>query len=73
MTAATNRFLDPNDGPGEDDSTLRPQSLNEFLGQEKLKEKLSIFIQAARQRSESLDHTLLYGPPGLERQPSPGL
>ena len=73
MTAAANRFLDPNDEAGEDDSTLRPQSLNEFLGQEKLKEKLSIFIQAARQRSESLDHTLLYGPPGLGKTTLAGI
>jgi Holliday junction DNA helicase RuvB len=59
------RYLDPNDEPGEDESSLRPLTLSEFVGQEKLKEKLSIFIQAARQRGESLDHCLFYGPPGL--------
>ncbi|MFH1760649.1 MAG: Holliday junction branch migration DNA helicase RuvB, partial [bacterium] len=46
------------------DRSLRPQSLGEFVGQKKLKENLAIFIQAARERQESLDHVLLYGPPG---------
>ncbi|WMJ81263.1 Holliday junction branch migration DNA helicase RuvB [Clostridium sp. MB40-C1] len=45
--------------------SLRPQSLNEYIGQRKVKEKLSIFIEAAKNRGESLDHVLLYGPPGL--------
>ena len=45
--------------------TLRPLLLKEFVGQKALKENLSIFIQAAKNRSESLDHVLLYGPPGL--------
>lgn len=44
---------------------LRPRLLSEFIGQEKVKESLSIFIQAAKKRSEPLDHILLYGPPGL--------
>jgi len=65
MTEEKKRFLDPSGGAGEDDTSLRPLSLGEFVGQEKLKEKLSIFIQAARQRGESLDHCLFYGPPGL--------
>lgn len=47
------------------DSALRPKSLGEYIGQEKIRSNLSIYIQAARKRSESLDHTLLYGPPGL--------
>lgn len=45
--------------------TLRPRNLNEYIGQSKIKEKLSIFIEAAKSRKESLDHVLLYGPPGL--------
>jgi holliday junction DNA helicase RuvB len=45
--------------------SLRPRRLAEFIGQEKLKENLAIFLEAARQRSEPLDHLLLYGPPGL--------
>jgi holliday junction DNA helicase RuvB len=44
---------------------LRPKMLDEYVGQEKVREQLSIFIQAARQRSEALDHVLLFGPPGL--------
>jgi Holliday junction DNA helicase RuvB len=47
------------------EGSLRPKSLNEYIGQKKVKERLSIFIQAARSRKESLDHVLLYGPPGL--------
>lgn len=45
--------------------SLRPQKLVEFVGQAKVKENLSVFIEAARQREEALDHVLLYGPPGL--------
>jgi len=47
------------------DATLRPQTWPEFIGQDKVKERLAIFIAAAKQRGDSLDHTLLYGPPGL--------
>ncbi len=47
------------------DRTLRPSSLDDFIGQKKIIENLKIFIQAARERNEALDHILLYGPPGL--------
>ncbi len=47
------------------EGSLRPKTLDEYIGQEKTKEKLSIFIQAAKNRGEALDHVLLYGPPGL--------
>ena len=47
------------------ESALRPNSLNEFVGQSRLKENLKVFIQAARQRKEPLDHCLFYSPPGL--------
>ena len=47
------------------DQTLRPQLLQEFVGQEQIKENLNIFISAAKKRSEPLEHVLLYGPPGL--------
>jgi holliday junction DNA helicase RuvB len=47
------------------DAALRPRSLNEMIGQDRLRENLSILIQAARARGEALDHVLLYGPPGL--------
>ncbi len=45
--------------------SLRPLSLDEYIGQEKVKKKLRVFIEAAKQRNEALDHTLFYGPPGL--------
>jgi len=47
------------------EGSLRPRSLEEYVGQEKVRANLSVFIEAARGRNESLDHTLLYGPPGL--------
>ena len=53
---------------GEDDRdeySLRPKRLREFIGQPKIKENLSIFLQAAQGRGEALDHVLLHGPPGL--------
>lgn len=45
--------------------SLRPKNLNEYIGQEKVKENMRIFIEAAKMRKETLDHVLLYGPPGL--------
>ena len=48
-----------------EDGTLRPQSLGEYVGQGKLKEKFAVYLEAARNRSQPLDHVLLYGPPGL--------
>ena len=47
------------------DNTLRPKTFDEYIGQSKIKENLSIFIGAAKKRGEPLDHVLLYGPPGL--------
>ncbi|MHC5252501.1 Holliday junction branch migration DNA helicase RuvB [Listeria kieliensis] len=47
------------------ETSLRPQLLAEYIGQDKVKQNLEIFIEAARQREEALDHVLLYGPPGL--------
>ncbi len=49
----------------ENDISLRPISLNEYIGQEELKNNLKVFIGAAKHRNETLDHVLLYGPPGL--------
>jgi Holliday junction DNA helicase RuvB len=49
----------------EYDLTLRPSRFDEFVGQEKIKENLKIFIEAAKRRKEALDHVLFYGPPGL--------
>ena len=49
----------------EEEQTLRPQKLSDYVGQSELKEMLDIYITTAKQRQESLDHVLLYGPPGL--------
>ena len=49
----------------EIENSLRPKNLDDYLGQEKVKEQLKIFIEAAKNRNEQLDHVLLYGPPGL--------
>ena len=61
------RQISPQPEPGDRklDSLLRPQYLSEFTGQERLKENLSILIEAARGRNEPLDHVLFHGPPGL--------
>jgi Holliday junction DNA helicase RuvB len=56
---------DPIENEIEFDRTLRPKRFDEFVGQNRLKENLSIFIQAAKERGESLDHILFFGPPGL--------
>ena len=55
------------------ESSLRPKSLRDYIGQEKAKENLSIFIEAARKREESLDHVLLHGPPGLGKTTLAGI
>ena len=57
--------LDPEKFLEDDEPTLRPRNLDEFVGQEKLKANLRIFVQAAKQREEALDHILFAGPPGL--------
>jgi Holliday junction DNA helicase RuvB len=61
----SNRLINP-EMRGEDvDTTLRPQSLNEFVGQKAARENLKVFIDAAKSRGEALDHVLFVGPPGL--------
>lgn len=65
-----NEFLDPNaerlsSSEKEVEKVLRPQSFEDFTGQHKILENLSIFVKAAKLRSEALDHVLLHGPPGL--------
>jgi Holliday junction DNA helicase RuvB len=62
-----NHVLDPEEQPDDApiELSLRPRRLNEFIGQDQLKQNLAIFLTAAAERSEPLDHVLLYGPPGL--------
>ena len=61
------RFLSQQEIPEEDfqEYSLRPERLDEYIGQTAVKERMKIFIEAAQMRSEALDHVLLYGPPGL--------
>lgn len=56
-----------------DETSLRPRKLDEYIGQKKVKENLLIFIEAAKQRNEALDHVLLYGPPGLGKTTLAGI
>jgi Holliday junction DNA helicase RuvB len=66
MTDAPNRLMNPQPQPEDRlDPALRPKTLSDLIGQERVKENLRILIAAARQRSEALDHVLFYGPPGL--------
>ena len=70
-----NRMVDPEYNPAdaEVDNPLRPKTLNDYIGQEKVKENLAIYIEAARRRGEALDHVLLYGPPGLGKTTLAGI
>lgn len=61
------RLVEPSfsDSDSEAELTLRPKNLDEYIGQDKVKENMSVYIEAAKKRGECLDHVLLYGPPGL--------
>ncbi|MDR0918270.1 MAG: Holliday junction branch migration DNA helicase RuvB [Oscillospiraceae bacterium] len=59
------RIVDKNELETDADFSLRPKTLKEYIGQNKVKENLAIYIEAAKRRGEALDHVLLYGPPGL--------
>lgn len=70
-----NRIVSPeyNFSDSETELSLRPKTLDDYIGQEKAKDNLSIYIKAAKQRHESLDHVLLYGPPGLGKTTLSGI
>ena len=70
-----NRIVSPEFAAFEDDTeiTLRPKTLAEYIGQDKVKDNLSIYIEAAKKRKECLDHVLLYGPPGLGKTTLAGI
>ncbi len=70
-----NRIVSPTEimGENDNDNPLRPKTLQDYIGQEKVKQNLAVFIEAAKQRHESLDHVLLYGPPGLGKTTLSGI
>lgn len=70
-----NRMSAPEYTPADEDieNSLRPKQLTDYIGQEKVKENLSIYIKAAKHRGEALDHVLLYGPPGLGKTTLAGI
>ena len=63
----SNRIVEPeyNEADTDIEYSLRPKALSEYIGQEKVKENMKVYIEAAKKRGECLDHVLLYGPPGL--------
>ena len=70
-----NRIMAPDYVPEdtEVEVSLRPRVLDDYIGQEKVKENMGVFIQAAKGRGEPLDHVLLYGPPGLGKTTLSGI
>lgn len=70
-----NRIISPdfNESDSDLEISLRPKTLNEYIGQEKAKENLKVYIEAAKARGEQLDHVLLYGPPGLGKTTLAGI
>ncbi len=73
MPMQDERFVSTGFREGDEEISLRPKSLREYVGQESVKENLNISIQAALERHESLDHLLLYGPPGLGKTTLAGI
>ena len=70
-----NRIVTPDYSPDDVDIelSLRPRAIDDYIGQEKVKENLKIYIEAAKNRNEALDHVLLYGPPGLGKTTLAGI
>ncbi len=69
------RMVEPVSIPAEEESelTLRPRCLHDYIGQDKVKENMAVYIEAAKRRGEPLDHVLLYGPPGLGKTTLSGI
>ena len=68
MQMETEKLVRPdveNENEEKKKNVLRPKTLNEYIGQSKVKENMKVYIEAAKKRGEPLDHVLLYGPPGL--------
>jgi Holliday junction DNA helicase RuvB len=67
MVDPGDRIVNPVDSPSDKamDISLRPKTMDEYIGQQVMREKLTIFLEAARRRQEALDHVLIFGPPGL--------
>ncbi|MGD8383830.1 MAG: Holliday junction branch migration DNA helicase RuvB [Lysobacterales bacterium] len=67
MSESEERVVSPTDTPSDRlvEASLRPKTLDEYVGQPAMREKLAIFLEAARRRQEALDHVLIFGPPGL--------
>ena len=65
MSQPDDRLISPQAGASESDSSLRPLVLDDFIGQAAVRENLKVFIEAAKSRSEAMDHVLFFGPPGL--------
>ena len=70
---SSDRLITPPLGVDEEDLPIRPQALGDFIGQESLREKLTIYVAAAKQRGEPLDHILFHGPPGLGKTTLAGI
>ena len=70
-----NRIITSDFTPEDNDieNSLRPKTLDDYIGQDKIKENLKIYIEAAKGRGEALDHVLLYGPPGLGKTTLAGI
>ena len=67
MSESEERVISPEDSV-EDfalDASLRPKTMDEYIGQPAMREKLGIFLEAAKRRNDAMDHTLIFGPPGL--------
>ena len=74
-TVDPSRLVSPDAAPADaaEEVSLRPKTLDDYIGQEKAKNNLRIYLRAAQQRGEPMDHILLYGPPGLGKTTLAGI